>query len=165
MYTIKVNSDTEYQIEKMDGKLTINGHAVKADIRKLNQSLHHIIKDSRSYNVEVVSFNTEAKTAEIKINGNTYTVTGKDQYDLLLEKLGMNDLNHTRVSEIKAPMPGLVLKVFTEPGNAVKKGDNLFTLEAMKMENMIKAPADATVKQVKIKPGDKVEKGQVLISF
>jgi biotin carboxyl carrier protein len=45
------------------------------------------------------------------------------------------------------------------------KGDNLFILEAMKMENIIKAPADVTVKTVKIKPGDKVEKGQVLLMF
>jgi len=47
----------------------------------------------------------------------------------------------------------------------VLKGDNLFILEAMKMENIIKASADVVVKTVKIKPGDKVEKGQVLLLF
>ncbi|MDB5143897.1 MAG: gcdC, partial [Mucilaginibacter sp.] len=70
-----------------------------------------------------------------------------------------------KVSEIKAPMPGLVLKLFVSEGTEVKKGDNLFILEAMKMENIIKSPADVTVKTVKIKPGDKVEKGQVLLTF
>jgi biotin carboxyl carrier protein len=50
-------------------------------------------------------------------------------------------------------------------GDEVKKGDNLFVLEAMKMENIIKSPADVVVKTVKIKPGDKVEKGQVLLQF
>jgi len=62
-------------------------------------------------------------------------------------------------------MPGLVLKVFAAEGMEVKKGDNLFVLEAMKMENIIKAPADVVVKTVKIKPGDKVEKGQILMVF
>jgi biotin carboxyl carrier protein len=62
-------------------------------------------------------------------------------------------------------MPGLVLKVFAAEGMEVKKGDNLFVLEAMKMENIIKAPADVVVKTIKIKPGDKVEKGQILMVF
>jgi biotin carboxyl carrier protein len=62
-------------------------------------------------------------------------------------------------------MPGLVLKIFVKDGDTVKKGDNLFVLEAMKMENIIKSPADVTVKTIRIKPGDKVEKGQVLIAF
>jgi biotin carboxyl carrier protein len=77
----------------------------------------------------------------------------------------LNNLNSAKISEIKAPMPGLVLKVFVLEGTAVQKGDNLFVLEAMKMENIIKSPADVVVKAVKIKPGDKVEKGQVLIKF
>ncbi|HEY4196679.1 MAG TPA: acetyl-CoA carboxylase biotin carboxyl carrier protein subunit, partial [Mucilaginibacter sp.] len=78
---------------------------------------------------------------------------------------GLSTLNAAKVSEIKAPMPGLVLKLFVEEGSEVKKGENLFILEAMKMENIIKSPADVTVKTVKIKPGDKVEKGQVLLIF
>ena len=113
----------------------------------------------------MVSFNRVEKTAEIKVNNNIYNVTAKDQFDILLDKLGLSGLNTARVSEIKAPMPGMVLKVFVSEGTEVKKGDNLFVLEAMKMENIIKAPADVTVKTVKIKPGDKVEKGQILMLF
>jgi biotin carboxyl carrier protein len=70
-----------------------------------------------------------------------------------------------KISEIKAPMPGMVLKVLVEEGAEVKKGENLFVLEAMKMENIIKSPADVTVKTIKIRPGDKVEKGQILMMF
>jgi biotin carboxyl carrier protein len=62
-------------------------------------------------------------------------------------------------------MPGLVLKVFVSNGDEVKKGDNLFILEAMKMENIIKSPSDVSIKNIKIVPGDKVEKGQVLMQF
>jgi biotin carboxyl carrier protein len=79
--------------------------------------------------------------------------------------LGLSSLNAAKVSEVKAPMPGMVLKVFVTEGMEIKKGDNLFVLEAMKMENIIKSPADVTVKTIKIKPGDKVEKGQVLLMF
>ncbi|HEX3386534.1 MAG TPA: acetyl-CoA carboxylase biotin carboxyl carrier protein subunit, partial [Mucilaginibacter sp.] len=89
----------------------------------------------------------------------------KDQYDILLDQLGMSSLNSAHISEVKAPMPGLVLKISVKVGDVVKKGDNLFVLEAMKMENIIKSPADVTIRTIRIKPGDKVEKGQVLIGF
>ena len=111
----------------------------------------------------MISFDREAKTAEIKVNGNIYTIAAKDQFDILLDQLGLSNLNSAKVSELKAPMPGLVLKLFVGEGDEVKKGDNLFILEAMKMENIIKVPADVIIKTIKIKPGDKVEKGQVLI--
>jgi biotin carboxyl carrier protein len=79
--------------------------------------------------------------------------------------MGLSNLQSAKVSEIKAPMPGLVLKVFVSNGDEVKKGDNLFILEAMKMENIIKSPSDVSIKNIKIVPGDKVEKGQVLMQF
>ena len=164
MYQLKVNGK-DYKLEKKDGRLLINGERADADIQQLQPSIFHVLNDLKSYNTEVVSFDRETKTAEIKVNGNIYTVEAKDQFDILLDQLGMSALNAARVSEIKAPMPGLVLKLFVTEGAEVKKGDNLFILEAMKMENIIKSPADVIVKSVKIKPGDKVEKGQVLLIF
>ena len=165
MYKVKVNGKYDYEIDKNNGDLLINNEVVTADMRQLNASAWHIIHQLKSYNAEVVSFNAAEKTAEIKVNNKIYTVSAKDQFDVLLDKLGLSSLNSAKVSEVKAPMPGLVLKVFVKEGDEVKKGDNLFVLEAMKMENIIKSPADVTVKAVKIKPGDKVEKGQVLLQF
>ena len=165
MLQLKVNGQYDFKVDKNTDRLLINDSKVDADIQQLNPSAFHIINNLGSYNAEVVSFDKETKTAEIKVNGNIYSVTAKDQFDILLDQLGLSSLNSAKVSELKAPMPGLVLKLFVSEGSEVKKGDNLFILEAMKMENIIKAPADVTVKTVKIKPGDKVEKGQVLLIF
>ncbi|WP_428328623.1 biotin/lipoyl-containing protein [Mucilaginibacter sp.] len=165
MYQVKVNSDYNFEIDKKGDELTVNGVVLRPDIQQLNASSWHIINELQSYNVEVVNFNSDEKTAEIKVNNHIYKVTAKDQFDVLLDKMGLSSLNATKVSDVKAPMPGMVLKVFVTEGEEIKKGDNLFVLEAMKMENIIKAPADVTVKTVKIKPGDKVEKGQVLMMF
>jgi biotin carboxyl carrier protein len=165
MLQVKVNDKYNFEIDKNNDSLLINGEPVAADIKQLNASAYHIIDKLQSYNAEVVSFNAAEKTAEIKVNNNIYTISAKDQFDVLLDKLGLNSLNSAKVSEVKAPMPGLVLKVFVTEGAEVQKGNNLFILEAMKMENIIKATADVTVKTVKIKPGDKVEKGQVLLLF
>ena len=63
---------------------------------------------------------------------------------------------------ITAPMPGTILKVNVTNGQAVKKGDVLMVLEAMKMENEIMAPADGTVSSVAVSNGASVESGAVL---
>jgi|SRR6185312_4502422 len=165
MYKLKINGKYDFDVDKTGEGLLVNGGTAAADIQKLNNSCWHVIHNLQSYNVEVIAFNSAEKAAEIKVNNNIYHITAKDQFDVLLDKLGLSSLNAAKISEIKAPMPGMVLKVFVDEGMEIKKGDNLFILEAMKMENIIKAPADVTVKKVKIKPGDKVEKGQVLLMF
>jgi len=165
MYKIKVNGHIDLNVETGKNGSTINGEAVNATVSKIDAANYHIIENYKSYNAEVVSFSKEEKTAVIKVNGNTYELKAKDQFDALLDQLGLSNLNSNKISDIKAPMPGLVLKVLVNEGDEVKKGDNLFILEAMKMENIIKAPADATVKSIKVKPTDKVEKGQLIILF
>ena len=66
---------------------------------------------------------------------------------------------------LRAPMPGLVLRVLAEPGEEVAVGAGLVVLEAMKMENELKAPAAGIVGAVRVQPGQAVEKGQVLVEF
>jgi acetyl/propionyl-CoA carboxylase alpha subunit len=66
---------------------------------------------------------------------------------------------------LKAPMPGLVLRVHVAPGQQVVAGAGLVVLEAMKMENELKSASSAVVKSVRVKPGEAVEKGQLLVEF
>jgi biotin carboxyl carrier protein len=68
-------------------------------------------------------------------------------------------------SVLKAPMPGLVVRVEVESGAQVDAGVPLVVLEAMKMENELKAGAPGKVKSVKVRAGEAVEKGQVLVEF
>ena len=62
-------------------------------------------------------------------------------------------------------MPGLVLDIKVQPGDAIKKGDTLLILEAMKMENAIKSPIDATIKSVEVAPQQAVDKNAILVHF
>ncbi|MDI3538644.1 MAG: glutaconyl-CoA/methylmalonyl-CoA decarboxylase subunit gamma [Bacillota bacterium] len=66
---------------------------------------------------------------------------------------------------VKAPMPGNILSVKVKPGDQVKSGQVLLTLEAMKMENEIMAPRDGTVKNVFVNPGQSVNTGDVLVDL
>ena len=62
-----------------------------------------------------------------------------------------------------SPMPGTILKVLVSQGQAVKAGDVLFILEAMKMENEIVAPRDGVVNQVVVSKGNTVDTGATLV--
>lgn len=163
MYKIKVNGKHEFETEFKDGTVTLGGSIEELDKVDLGNSHFHIIHQHKSYNAELIEFDRTSKKMKIKVNSNIYELEIKDQYDLLLKNLGLENLNSSKLKEIKAPMPGLVLKILVKEGDEVKKGESLLVLEAMKMENMIKAPADIHIKKINIKPGDKVEKNQVMI--
>jgi biotin carboxyl carrier protein len=66
---------------------------------------------------------------------------------------------------LKAPMPGLVVRVQVEAGQPVAAGAGVVVLEAMKMENELRAAAAGVVRTVRVRPGEAVEKGQVLVEF
>ncbi len=68
-------------------------------------------------------------------------------------------------THLRAPMPGMVVRVLVEAGRAVEGGHGLIVLEAMKMENELRAAAAGTVATIRVAPGQAVEKGQVLIEF
>ena len=165
MYKVQVNEHHKFEIEADGDHLKVNGEVVKLDSRSTSPGHLHIIYKNKSYHVETVSGEAQGKKAVIKVNGNTYQVEIEDQYDQLLKNLGMSDLLSNKLQEIKAPMPGLVLNVLIQEGQEIKKGDSLFVLEAMKMENLIKSTTDGLIKKISIGKGDKVEKGQTLIQF
>jgi len=72
---------------------------------------------------------------------------------------------HRGTPPLRAPMPGLVLRVSVEPGQRVVAGTGIVVLEAMKMENELRATVGAVVRAVKVNPGEPVEKGQILVEF
>ncbi|MBO6576442.1 MAG: acetyl-CoA carboxylase biotin carboxyl carrier protein subunit [Rhodothermales bacterium] len=87
----------------------------------------------------------------------------KDRRALLLESMGFENSQGAAEREVRAPMPGLVLKVLVEPGTEVSAGDGLVVLEAMKMENELRAASAGTVESVSVVPGDAVGKDALLI--
>jgi biotin carboxyl carrier protein len=65
--------------------------------------------------------------------------------------------------ELRAPMPGLLVKLLCQPGDTVEAGQPLAVLQAMKMENELSLPRGGTVLAVQAQPGQTVEQGQVLV--
>lgn len=67
--------------------------------------------------------------------------------------------------KVAAPMPGKILAIKANVGQAVKRGDVVMILEAMKMENEITAPEDGTIAGINVAVGDSVESGDTLASL
>lgn len=164
MHQVKVN-DKKFEVAPGEHGFLVNGQPVNWDIQKISDGYYHILYNNKSYRAEVVKADHATKTFSFKINGKIYPVEVKDKFDLLLEKMGMNNSSAGKINSVKAPMPGLIIDLKIKPGDVVNSGDPLLILEAMKMENIIKASGEGTVKKVKVKKGDSVEKGQVLIEF
>lgn len=161
-------SDSEpeaFQIEQQGENWWIDQQLFQGDIVSITDRHFHVIWENKSYNLEVVEANPAEKTFQIRINGQLYHTAAKDQIDLLLEGMGLQQQASHKMNHVKAPMPGLIQSIAVQEGEQVQKGDILLVLVAMKMENMIKAAGDGTVKTIKVCAGETVEKNQVLLEF
>lgn len=163
---VNVNQGASFEINQTkEGQFVSNGEAKDFDIKVLDNRKFHIIHKHQSYSAEVIKADYSNKSFEIRINNNTYNLEVEDRFDLLLHQLGMDNLASNVVTELKAPMPGLVLSTAVKVGQEVAKDEPLIVLEAMKMENVLKSPEDVTIKSIAVSEGEAVEKNQVLIEF
>ena len=164
MLNIKVNNQ-DYVFNLIAGTAMLNGKAVNADTIKLEPNKYHVLINNQSFTIELLSKNENGKSMVILVNGIKHEVEIKDRYDALLSQLGMDKLLNTKSNAIKAPMPGMVLRIHVKEGDTIKKGDPILVLEAMKMENVIKADGDGVIKRIGVQEKQAVEKNTVLIEL
>lgn len=120
---------------------------------------------NKPVNAKLLHFDPSKKVMQIEVDGEEFEVAIKDQLDIFLEQHGFNNKAEKAIKNIKAPMPGMVLKLMTQEGEQLSSGSKLLILEAMKMENVITLPNDAIIKTILVKPGQAVDKGQVLVEL
>ncbi|MBT8218278.1 MAG: acetyl-CoA carboxylase biotin carboxyl carrier protein subunit [Bacteroidia bacterium] len=125
----------------------------------------HLIENGINYDIQLIAMNFVQRTMTVSVNGAYHEMSITDEYDQLLQDMGLEISSSQRMTDVRAPMPGLILDVMVHKGQHIKTGDELVILEAMKMENVLQAASDGTVKSVEVNRGDTVEKTQVLIEL
>ena len=157
-FRIKLNDDT-HQFEFNSERIS------QLDINKIDNHNFHLLFNNKAYRAELIEADFSQKTLRLKINGKAFDLQIADEYDRLVEKMGLNIQASRQIKDVKAPMPGMVLNVAVAVGQNVQQGDGLIILEAMKMENVIKAQGEGVVKQIHVKKGTAVDKGQLLVEM
>ncbi len=165
MLQITVNGKNEFSIEDMDGQLMLNNKPVDWDMQAAHNGMLSILYNGKSYTALVEKIDRPAKEFILRINGQPHNVAIKESIDLLLASMGLDLKAMQKIEPVKAPMPGMILKILVAPGQQILKGDGLLVLEAMKMENILKASHNATVKSIRVAERTAVEKGAVLIDL
>lgn len=156
MYQATINQSWKFEVKETN----------QLDIVEYKDGHFHIqLPDGQTRLANLVNADYKTKTITLEINKTQYEVVLKDEFDTLIETLGFEKKTVAKLDNVKAPMPGTVLKILVTPGQAVVKGDPLIILEAMKMENVLKASADVVIKKILVKEGDPVEKNKVLIEL
>ncbi len=126
---------------------------------------------STDYRVEVAKGEVLVDGATVEQSRHTWAVADGDTrwvfidgevFEFEVQRQGRRK-TAAHQGSLSAPMPATVIRINVAPGDAVKKGDTLLVLEAMKMELPVRAPSDGVVESVACRPGELVQAGVTLI--
>jgi biotin carboxyl carrier protein len=138
-----------------------DGEEVPADLRQLHGTLHALRLDGRLE--EVVAVAREHGEVQLALRGLQFVAEVVDEARARLASVaGTRGGAHAHL-ELKAPMPGLLVRLLCAVGDEVQPGQPLAVLQAMKMENELALPRGGKVTAVNGEPGQTVEQGQVLV--
>ncbi|HXS37683.1 MAG TPA: biotin/lipoyl-containing protein [Flavipsychrobacter sp.] len=165
MLQITVNDNNSFNVRQEEGQWYLNNSPVNVDIQQQPNGLISILYNNKSYTALIEKKDAKNKELTLRIDGQVYKIGIKEPIDQLLASMGMDLKAMQKAEPVKAPMPGMVLRILVEPGQQINKGDGLVILEAMKMENILKAASNAIVKAIKVNERTAVEKGTVLIEL
>jgi biotin carboxyl carrier protein len=154
--------DREVEVDLSGETPLVDGTPVHAELAHLpGTAVRSLIANGRSYTIAAQPHERRGRWT-LALNGRKLTLDAVDERTRAIRAMtgaGEDEAEKT----IVAPMPGLVVKVEVEPGQAVKAGQGVVIVEAMKMENELKAPADGLVARIEVQAGQTVEKGATLV--
>lgn len=138
-------------------KLKINGNDYNVVINDVQESVASVEVNGSNYKVEFEK--PIVKPTAIKV---VKTATAAPAVSAAAPKPTAAPAPSAGGTTVSSPLPGVILEVSVKEGDAVKTGQKIMVLEAMKMENIIEASADGVIKSIKVNKGDSVMEGTPL---
>ncbi|HEY7482249.1 MAG TPA: biotin/lipoyl-containing protein [Gemmatimonadales bacterium] len=152
------------EVEVEGEQVRVGGRSHSAALRAAGDGLtRQLLIDGRPRTLTMRSAGRGQWT--LNVGGDRWEVEVIDERTRHIRSLTAGGERVRGPAALRAPMPGLVVRVLVEPGQEVEAGTGLVVLEAMKMENELKASAGGTVSAIRSQAGEAVEKGQVLVEF
>lgn len=154
-----------------DGTVTVNGEKHSVEVLKFENSVMTVSIDGRIITASsrgmVGESDGSGPAARMVVSsaGKSYDVEIDDERSKIIKAFRPAGPQKGGKTKVKAPMPGMVVRLEVQLGQEVKAGQGLVVLEAMKMENEIRALSDGIVDQIEVKAGEAVEKDALLLSL
>jgi len=152
--------DTRVSVD-IDGTCQINDGSLGL-VAGNRPGLYHLTLNNHD-SVPVMLSSDGIDSVSVSVRGYTYQFKVlKVDHHRLFAMLNASPAAQHRTIKVTAPMPGLLKSIFFAEHSHVKKGETLFTLEAMKMENAIASPVSGIIHSIRMEEGLPVEKGSIL---
>lgn len=159
MKYVTIINQRRFEIEvDNDGRVLIDGEERDVDFLNLGGSLYSLITENKSF--EAVIDDDEGRI-DVMMRGRLFEAQVLDERAMLLmqRRGGLSSSS----GEVQAPMPGLIVDVTVEEGDAVAKGQTVIILESMKMQNELKSPVDGVARAIHAVAGQAVDKNDLLV--
>jgi acetyl/propionyl-CoA carboxylase alpha subunit len=162
-YEFLVNGRShKISLDRQEGKVvfTRNGRSMELDVHQADSGTISLLADGKSYVAHIA-----------RLGERIFVSVGASQFCLMEPKQGSSSAQFKDSSleraegTIKAPMPGMVIKVSVTEGSEVSPGDGLVVVEAMKMEHEMRAAFQAIVEKVHVQAGQQVDAFQPLVEL
>lgn len=159
---VEINNQ-QYDYDLNENIVKINNRDIKIEIsRRFPNDYFEFLIDGKKI---IVGLKKENNQITLNYKNRYHDTELIDSFSAM--KKEMKELSGTSGGKVvvKAPMPGLVIKVNKNEGDNVNKGDTVLIIEAMKMENAIKSPTNGQIKSLKVSSGTSVAKNDILFEI
>ena len=148
------------------GRIMIDGVEFAVDMKAIGgRQLYSLLLKNTSHEIVLDSATEPRNIYDVLVGGQRYLVKVQDERTRRLALVDRNLKPPEGELAIKAPIPGLVVKVLVTPGQQVAEGEALLILEAMKMQNELRAPRNGVIHEVRVEPRVQVALGQLLLTI
>jgi biotin carboxyl carrier protein len=156
---------TTHEVEVEGSRVVVGGVVHEAHLAALpGTPLHHLLLEAESWTVAAQSLEGVGRWA-LGVVGERVELEVVDERTQQIQRLAGTRSPAVGGGTVRAPMPGLVVRVAVAAGQRVEAGAGLVVVEAMKMENELRAPRAGVVQTVHVAVGEAVEKGAALVTL